>query len=181
MKQFCVFFFLIMSLHLYSQKDMQTDGGFYYKISLATTLTINEYYSFAEDDDTGPLILPSAFFINNTFGYKFDERSVIGLNIEYNWHSESGLHFLPAYLSFRYNFIVDDDNVFVRSGYGRLLNLGNAFESGTVYKVGAGAEIFNENYTNSFLIGLDFYRKRFGYKQLDKLSSVSIFFEFILF
>jgi len=47
--------------------------------------------------------------------------------------------------------------------------------------VGAGVEIFNEDYTNSFLIGLDFSRKRFGYKQLDKLSSVSVFFEFMFF
>lgn len=181
MKQFYTLICLIISLQLYSQKDVQIDSGFYYKIALSTTLTINEDYTITEDDGSGPLIMPSAFFINNTFGYKFDESTVIGLNAEYNWHSESGLHFFPTYLSFRYNVIVDDDNVFVRSGYGRLLNLGKSFESGTMYKVGAGFEIFNEDYTNSFLIGLDFSRKRFGYKQLDKLSSVSIFFEFMLF
>ena len=180
MKQLSTVIFLFISFVMFSQDDIKTHG-FYYKISLATTLTINEEYTITQDDDTGSLILPSAFFINNTFGYRFDERSVIGLNLEYNWHSESGLHFFPAHLSFRYNIIADDDNVFIRSGYGRLLNLGKSFESGTMYKVGAGVEIFNEDYTNSFLIGLDFSRKRFGYKQLDKLSSVSVFFEFMFF
>jgi len=180
MKQLLTILFLFISLTVFSQEDEEING-FYYKISLATTLTINEDYTITQDDDTGPLILPSAFFINNTFGYRFDERSAIGLNLEYNWHSESGLHFFSAHLSFRYNIIADDDNVFVRSGYGRLLNLGKSFESGTIYKVGAGVEIFNEDYTNSFLIGLDFSRKRFGYKQLDKLSSIAVFFEFMLF
>lgn len=180
MKLLSTVIFLFISFVMFSQDDIKTHG-FYYKISLATTLTINEEYTITQNDDTGSLILPSAFFINNTFGYRFDERSVIGLNLEYNWHSESGLHFFPAHLSFRYNIIADDDNVFIRSGYGRLLNLGKSFESGTMYKVGAGVEIFNEDYTNSFLIGLDFSRKRFGYKQLDKLSSVSVFFEFMFF
>lgn len=180
MKQLSTVVFLFISFVMFSQDDIKTHG-LYYKISLATTLTINEEYTITQYDDTGSLILPSSFFINNTFGYRFDERSVIGLNLEYNWHSESGLHFFPAHLSFRYNIIADDDNVFIRSGYGRLLNLGKSFESGTMYKVGAGVEIFNEDYTNSLLIGLDFSRKRFGYKQLDKLSSVSVFFEFMFF
>ena len=180
MKRSLTLLCMLSCFALLAQADIKSNG-FYYKISGATTLTINEEYTLAEDDDTGPLILPSALFINNTFGYRFDERSVIGLNLEYNWHSESGFHFMPAYLSFRYNVIPGDDNIFVRTGYGRLLNMGRSFETGTMYKVGAGVEIFNEDYTNSFLMGFDFSRKRFGYHQTEKLSSVSIFFEFMVF
>ena len=85
------------------------------------------------------------------------------------------------YLNFQYNVFDFDDKVFIRGGYGRLIDLGKAFETGTLYKVGLGAQIYDENYKNSWLIGLDFSRKRFGYRQTEKLSSVSIFLEFMLF
>jgi len=180
MKRIITFLFLSIPLLSFSQDDLQANGLFY-KIAIATTLGINEEYEFFDEGESGTLLEPSAFFINNTIGYKFDERSVIGLNFEYNWHSATGIHFFPAYLSLRYNIITNDDNVFIRSGYGRLLNMGKAFQTGTMYKVGAGIELFDEDYKNAILIGLDFSRKRFGYKQSEKLSSISLFFEFMVF
>ena len=179
MKQLLPLLFVSISFFGFSQDDIKTNGIFY-KISLATTLTINEDYTLAEDD-TGPFFKPNAFFLNNTIGYQFDNRSTIGLNAEYNWHSESGLQFFPMYLNFQYNVFDFDDKVFIRGGYGRLIDLGKVFETGTLYKVGLGAQIYDENYKNSWLIGLDFSRKRFGYRQTEKLSSVSIFLEFMLF
>lgn len=183
MKQVYLFYPLVLflSFSTFSQIETEKTNGFFYKISLATTLTINEDYSAFDDDDDGTLIEPSALFVNNTIGYQFDKRSVIGLNFEYDWHSEQGLHFAPAYLSFQYNVIANDDNVFIRGGYGTLLGLGSSFEKGNMYKFGVGSQIFDKNYRNSFLIGLDFTRKRFGYKTLEGLSSVSIFIEFMLF
>jgi hypothetical protein len=50
-----------------------------------------------------------------------------------------------------------------------------------MYKFGIGYRGFDENFRNSWLIGLDFNRKRFGYRQEEKLSGVSIFLEFMLF
>ena len=50
-----------------------------------------------------------------------------------------------------------------------------------MYKFGVGFQTFDDNFRNSFLIGLDFTRKRFGYKTLEGVSSVSIFLEFMLF
>ncbi len=74
-----------------------------------------------------------------------------------------------------------DDKVFVRGGYGKMIDLGKNFESGTLYKLGIGYQAFDDNFKNSWLIGLDFSRKRFGFRQTEKLSSVSIFLEFMLF
>ena len=173
-------FLLCNSINGFSQTDQEKTSGIYYKFSLATTLTINEYYNLFEDNGE-TLLNPSALFVNNTIGYQFDQRSIIGLNFEYDWHSQQGLHFFPTYLSFQYNIIAKDDNMFIRGGYGTLLGLGSSFEKGNMYKFGLGAQIFDNNFRNSFLIGLDFTRKRFGYKTLEGLSSVSIFVEFMLF
>jgi len=182
MKYFGFLFLCLLCnpIHGFSQIDEEKTNGIYYKISLATTLTINEYYTVFEDDGE-TLLNPSAVFLNNTIGYQFDQRSIIGLNFEYDWHSQQGLHFFPTYLSFQYNIIAKDDNMFIRGGYGTLLGLGSSFEKGNLYKLGLGAQIFDNNFRNSFLIGLDFTRKRFGYKTLEGLSSVSIFAEFMLF
>ncbi len=182
MKHFYLLFCLLFSLsHLcYSQIREEKTNGLFYKISLATTLTVNENYTINTDDDE-TLLNPSAFFFNNTVGYQFDKRTMLGLNLEYDYHSQQGLHFLPAYLNFQHNVIADDDNVFVRFGYGTLLGLSRDFEKGNLYKIGTGVQIFDDDYRNSILIGVDFTRKRFGYRTLEGLSSVSIFLEFMLF
>ncbi|MCB0448965.1 MAG: hypothetical protein KDC97_02495 [Confluentibacter sp.] len=178
-----IFFFFsilfLVSLYSYSQKEQEKTRGLFYKISLASTLTINEDYQAFDDDDSSTLIEPSALFVNNTFGYMFDKRTMVGLNFEYDWHSKQGLHFFPAYLSLHHNIIVDDTSFFVRGGYGTLLGLGKSIEKGNMYKIGLGIQGTDIN--NAFLIGLDFSRKRFGYKTLEGLSSVSIFLEFMFF
>ena len=168
-----------VSFASYSQIAPEKTNGLFYKFSLATTLSINEDYVAFDEDDSSTLIEPSALFINNTIGYKFDQRTMIGLNFEYNWHSEQGLHFFPSYLNLQHNIILDDTSLFVRGGYGTLLGVGKSFEKGNMYKVGLGIEMVDIN--NAFLLGLDFTRKRFGYRNLEGLSSVSIFLEFMLF
>lgn len=175
------FSFLCFSFVSLSQNDSTKTRGVFYKISLAATLTINEDYTFdTEDDET--LIEPNALFVNNTIGYQFDQRTSIGLNFEYNWHSKQGLHFFPAYLSLQHNLIVfDGGGLFVRGGYGTLLGLGKSIEKGNMYKLGVGAQGTLANSNNSLLFGFDFTRKRFGYENLEGISSVSIFIEFMLF
>jgi hypothetical protein len=56
--------------------------------------------------------------------------------------------------------------------------MGNSFEKGSLFKVGAGIQ-GDIGKNDSILIGLDYNRKRFGYRTLDGLSSVSIFLEFM--
>ena len=75
------------------------------------------------NDNDETLINPSALFVNNTIGYQFDKRTALGLNFEYDYHSQQGLHFFPTYLNLKHNIIADDGNVFVRAGYGTLLRL----------------------------------------------------------
>ncbi len=181
MKQIYILFSIafFIAFPSFSQIKQEKTQGIYYKISLATTLTINEDYQAFDDEDSSTLIEPSALFVNNTIGYMFDKRTMVGLNFEYDWHSKQGLHFFPAYLSLHHNIIVDDTNVFVRGGYGTLLGLGKSIEKGNMYKVGLGIQVTDIN--NAFLIGLDFSRKRFGYKTLEGLSSVSLFVEFMLY
>lgn len=185
---------IIVLIFITSTAFSQTDkmeqkkiSGLFYKISLATTLSINEDYG-EEGHDEETLIIPNALFLNNTIGYQFDKRSLIGLNLEYNWHSKQGLHFFPAYLGFQYNIIhyedlihgsISDSNVFIRGGYGTLLSMGKSFEKGNFLKLGIGYQGQIDDDNNSILIGLDFTRKRFGYRTLEGLSSVSIFLEFM--
>ena len=177
MKNFIIILYsCFTSLHIAAQNNPQTSGVFY-KIGLASTLSINEDYTIGEEDN-GTLLEPSAYFITNTLGYRFDSKASIGLNIEFNWHSESGLFFAPIYINFRYNFIDDDDNVFARYSYGQLAALSPSFEKGKLYKIGLGVELFDEEMEDSALLGLEFNRKRFGFRNTEKLSSVSIFLEF---
>ncbi|WP_303318882.1 hypothetical protein Q4Q34_05355 [Flavivirga abyssicola] len=171
---------LCLPFFCFSQIRKEKSHGLFYKLSLAATLTINKEYNInIDDDDT--FLNPSAYFLNNTVGYQFDKRTSLGLNFEYDYHSQQGLHFFPTYLDLRHNVIADDDNLFVRAGYGTLLGLNKNFEKGNIYKIGIGIQTFDQNFRNSFLIGIDFTRKRFGHKTLEGLSSVSIFLEFMLF
>ncbi|MFD0834459.1 hypothetical protein ACFQ0I_01680 [Mariniflexile aquimaris] len=174
---FCIIFFVSLSSN--SQIEKEKTNGIFYKISLATTLSINEDYVAFDEDDSSTLIEPSALFLNNTIGYKFDQRTMLGLNFEYNWHSKQGLHFFPTYLNLQHNILVDDTSLFVRGGYGTLLGMGKQFEKGNMYKIGLGIESVDIN--NAILFGLDFSRKRFGNHNLEGISSVSIFLEFMIF
>ena len=178
MKRLICLLFLSLTLVAFSQ-DQKTKGVFY-KLGLATTLMLNEDFELG-NSDSETLINPSAIFLNNAVGIQFDHKSSVEFNLEYNWHSRQGLNFLPVYFSYRYNVFEFEDNLFVRVGYGRLLDLGKAYEKGTFYKVGLGFQIFDKDYKNSFLFGLDFNRKRFGFVQSDKLSSVSVFLEYTIF
>lgn len=175
--------FLIVYILIFSALNAQVTektSGFFYKPSLAATIGINEDYELLVED-SGTLFVPNSIFVNNTLGYQFDARSLLGFNVEYNWHAPNNLQFLPIHLSFQYNIITDDNNVFLRGSYGRLLPLNRHFEEGNFYRVGAGVQLFDANYKNSWHLGLDFTRKRFGFRQTEKLSSVSIFLEFMLF
>jgi hypothetical protein len=174
----CLFLF---SCHFaFSQPSPEKTSGVFYKFSLATTLSINEDYG-EDGHEEETLLIPSALFANNTIGYQLDNRSSVGLNFEYNWHSKQGLHFFPTYLSLQHNIIAKDINVFIRGGYGTLLGVGKSFEKGNMYKLGFGIQGGSGNKNNSMLFGLDFTRKRFGYRTLEGLSSVSVFLEFMLF
>ncbi|SDR82972.1 hypothetical protein SAMN04515667_0779 [Formosa sp. Hel1_31_208] len=164
---------------LYSQEQEKTNGVFY-KASVSATLINNEDYTLFNDNDESFIDVNGIFF-NNTLGYQFDNRTSVGLNIEYAHYINQNLNFLPLYLDFTYNIFDFDDVVFVRGGYGKLVSLGKAFEDGTTYKVGFGYRAFDDNFKNSWLIGFDFSRKRYGFRQTEKLSSFSVFLEFMLF
>ncbi len=187
MRQIQLFLIVVLSIsHLgfAQQEDAQKPektNGIFYKISLATTLSINEDYVAFDDDDSSTLLEPSALFVNNTIGYQFDNRTLIGLNLEYDWHSKQGLHFFPAYLGLQHKLFGNSANGFVRVGYGTLLNMGKSFEKGNMYKLGIGYHSKPDINNNSVLVGLDFSRKRFGNHNLEGISSVSIFLEFMIF
>ena len=168
---------LFLSVMAVSAQEVTEKSGLFYKLGFATTLTLNEDNVVGDKEDNEPFFRFNFFFLNNTIGYKFDPRSSIGLNLEYDWHSESGLQFLPLHLSFRYNVIQKEDNVFVRASYGKLLGIGNTFETGSLYKTGVGVEVFDKAYKNSGLIGIEFTQKSFGFREEEKLISISFFLE----
>ena len=85
--------------------------------------------------------------------------------------------FMPLHLSFRYNVVQKDENVFLRSSYGRLLGVGHSFETGSLYKVGLGVEVLDDQQQNSALIGIEFTEKSFGFREQEKLISISFFLE----
>lgn len=166
-------------IDLFAQVDIKTNGLFY-KISVSATLTNNEDYTIGNNEGH-TFININGLFINNSLGYQFDGRSSIDLNIEYDHYLRQELHFLPVHLGFNYNILDFDDVLFIRGGYGKFIKAGNNFEEGTMYKLGIGLRTFDKNFRNSWLIGFDFNRKRFGHKQQEKLSSVSLFLEFMVF
>ena len=170
-------FLLLLAVMAASAQEASEKFGLFYKFGVATTLTINEDFRAGDKEDNEAFFRVNAFFLNNTIGYKFDPRSSIGVNLEYDWHSESGLMFLPLHLSFRYNVIQNEENVFIRSSYGRLLDVGNRFETGSLYKAGLGVEVFDKALKNSGLIGIEFTQKSFGFRNEEKLISISFFLE----
>lgn len=178
MKQLATLLFLLFISIVNAQDDQKTNGLFY-KASISFTLTTNDNYTIANDDDE-TFLNPNGLFFNNTIGYQFDSRSSIGLNIEYDHFLNQNLNFLPVYLNFSYTVFDFDDQVFIRGGYGKLVDLGKVFEEGTMYTVGAGYRIFDDNFKNSCLIGFDFSRRRFGFRQTEQLSSFAIFLEFMI-
>lgn len=180
MKYLFIIFFLFASCISFSQDDIKS-SGIYYKISLAGTLTTNENYTLDANDDSGSFIEPNGVFVTNSLGYQFDQKSSLDLNVEYDYYIQQYLNFLPVHLGFNYNILDFDDVVFIRGGYGKLIKAGKNFEKGSMYKIGIGYKKFDDNFKNSWLIGFDFNRKRFGYRQEEKLSSFSIFLEFMLF
>lgn len=173
--------FLLSFNFVYAQQQEEKTSGIFYKFSLATTLSINEDYVAFDDDDSSTLIEPSALFVNNTLGFQFDNRTLIGLNLEYDWHSKQGLHFFPAYLGLQHKIFGNDANGFVRVGYGTLLAMGKSFEKGNMYKMGIGYHSKPDAHNNSVMVGFDFTRKRFGNRNLEGISSVSLFLEFMFF
>ncbi|MFD2916680.1 hypothetical protein [Psychroserpens luteus] len=179
MKQISTLFLLLFFSIIHAQDDQKTSGIFY-KASVSATLTTNEDYTLGQDNDQSFINL-NGVFLNNTLGYQFDTRSSIDLNIEYDHYVDQNLNFFPVYLGFNYNILDFDDQVFVRGGYGKLVDLGKAFENGNMYKAGIGYRAYDDNLKNSWLIGFDFSRKRFGFRQEEKLSSFAIFLEFMLF
>ena len=173
----CIFCFSLLNL---SAQDNIKTNGLFYKISFAATLTNNEDYTLGNDEGHTFIDL-NGLFINNSLGYQFDGRTSMDLNVEYDYYMRQELNFLPVYLGFNYNILDFDDLLFIRGGYGKLMKVGKNFENGTQYKAGIGYRHFDDNFKNSWLIGLDFSRKRFGYKQQEKLSSISVFLEFMVF
>ena len=175
---------LLISPTLFTQEVIQKKGGPYLKFSFATTLRINEDYQislFREDSETDhsnedkALIQLSAYFVNASIGYQFQNRAALGINLEYNYHSRQGLHFLMPYLSGRFNIVNHPTSPFIRGGYGNLYDITNNFKEGNMYKFGLGF-IFD----NVLLLGFDFTNKSFGNRSLKSLSSVSFFIGFMM-
>ncbi|PCH72505.1 MAG: hypothetical protein COB98_11765 [Flavobacteriaceae bacterium] len=170
---------ILLSNTSYGQEEEKI-RGFFYKISAAGTLAVNEHYTIQTDDDES-LIKLNGLFISNTFGLQINERVSIGLNAGMDFYESQDLRFAPLFMSTHYSYIVDDANYFIRAGIGRLLKLGKNFEDGSLYKLGTGIQFFDKNFRKSILVGLDFSRKRFGYREQEKLSSLSLFIEYRLF
>jgi hypothetical protein len=179
MKQFSTLLLVLFFTTIHAQDDQNTNGIFY-KASFSATLTTNEDYTLGDDSDESFINL-NGLFLNNTIGYQFDTRSSIGLNIEYDHFLDQNLNFLPIYVDFTYTIFDFDDQVFLRGGYGKMLDLGKDFEKGSMYKMGIGYRAYDDNFKNSLLIGFDFSRRRFGFREEDTLSSFAIFLEFMLF
>jgi hypothetical protein len=168
-----------MSPAIFSQEVVEKKGGTFGKLSFATTLRINEDYRiriFGEKyEEDKALIQLSAYFLNASIGHQFENRAALAINLEYNYHSRQGLHFLMPYLSGRLNIVNKPTTPFIRGGYGGLFDISNNFKEGNMYKLGLGFM-----FDNAFLFGFEFTNKTFGYRSLTALSSVSIFIEFMI-
>lgn len=133
--------------------------------------------SIVNDDDERTYI-PLEYFFNATFGYQFNKRKAVGLNAEINRDFLRNLNFFPVFINARYHVFDFGESIFIRAGYGILTDIGKAFETGTLYMLGAGLHVADEySSTKAFIIGFDFTRKRFGVDQSSKISSFSVSLE----
>ena len=172
-----LFLLSLISFSSFSQISEKKSNGIFYKISIATALfTSLDYIDDTEDD--GKYNRFTGFFLNNTLGYQFDERSCMGLNLEYNLYTRQKLNVLPAYLSFQY---IVKDNLFFRAGYGGLIGLSESFEKGEFIKFGLGVRgEFGRK--NTGMIGIDFSTRHVtNNTKYNSITSASIFFEYIFF
>jgi hypothetical protein len=173
----------VLSISIVNAQSSEKFNSFFYKVGLATTLKVNEDFGSVEDyDDDEPFFVPSAFFLTNSLGFRFDRKLALEANLEFDWHSESGLLFAPAYLTLRHK-LKSDETFFYRLSYGSLLKLGKSFEKGSLYKVGLGYW-GSTSYTNTdkaALFGIEYTRKVFGSNNIDTLHSFSLFIEFSFF
>jgi hypothetical protein len=184
MKIFLILSLLLLTSAIFSQEEPSNKGGTYYKFSFATTLTLNENFEKKQEGEeykdrvfAGKTFLRlSAYFFETSIGYQFGQRAALGVNLGYHYHSEQGLHFIPAYLNARINFSDKEDSFFLRGGFGKLIGIGSNFESGTYSKVGLGIQTQKIG-----LIGLEFNYKEIGFRDLEGLESISLFLEYILF
>ena len=167
--------FLCVTFISVGQND-DFDRQLFYKIGIAATLTLNSEGLSSDDDSSW--IVPNALFVKNTLGIAINKRISMWLNAELDWHNKPNLLFFSIYPDIRYNIIQKDDNGFIRFGYGKMFGKGELNE-GTLYKIGIGGEYFHEHIERSTLFGLEFTQKSFGFKEADKLVSVSIFLEMI--
>jgi len=178
MKHSLILFLILASLSLQSQNEKPR---LFYKISAAATLTLNEDWTISNEESI-PLIGTNGHFVNATVGYQLSSRTSIGLNFQYDYFLEQDLNFFPVHFTFRYNLFDFDDKFYVRAGYGIFAEVAKDFETGSMYRAGVGFQIFmDEDYEKSMLFGLDFSRRRFGFRESEKLSSLAISLEFQLF
>tara|TARA_B110000444_G_C18516999_1_gene444898 strand:+ start:121 stop:426 length:306 start_codon:yes stop_codon:yes gene_type:complete len=92
MKNIYFFSLLMLCLSLSAQEKAERslilvdefwpeDYGFFYKIGLATSLTINENYRISDNEDNGAFFRPNAFFINNKLDINLTKEVALELTL----------------------------------------------------------------------------------------------------
>ncbi len=164
---------------IYSQKNTNDHtNNLFYKVGIAATISSGENYH-SEFDIPDERSGAPAFFIHNAIGVQFNRLTLIGLNLEYNKYPKQG-GFLPLYISLQRNIIRNTNDIYLRGGYGTLLDVGRDFRNGRLFKAGVGCQIYYNKGKNSFLAGIDYTKKTLSEDIMKSLSGVAIYFEFIL-
>ncbi|MFD2529468.1 hypothetical protein [Polaribacter marinaquae] len=156
-------------------------GRPFFTADLNFTLGINEDYEIGNDDDNGPLIVPSAFFFRVGFGYEFKKRVAVALNGGYDFHFNYAVDAFPAYGSLRYNITEkENNNHFIEVRYGKMWTPSSKYSDGNYYGLGVGVQVAGGKRWNT-VFRIDFHRKGiYGFKN-NRLDSVSFGFGFSFF
>jgi hypothetical protein len=145
------------------------------------TLGINENYQIGSEDESGPLIVPSALFFRVGFGYEFKRKIAIAFNSGYDLHWNYDVKAFPTYGSLKYNITEKEDNThFVEIRVGKMWTPSSTYSDGNYFGIGLGIQVAGEERWNT-IFRIDFHRKRSVGFENNRLDSVSFGFGFSFF
>lgn len=148
--------------------------------SLNTTFGVNQNYKFS-DEDSGTLFEPKSVLIRAEVGYQFTKRWAASFNMGYDHHFLYNINTIPMYGSLKYHFSVYNPNFyFIETSFGRMYRPSDKFSDGDYYKIGFGS-VLQESDRWSWLLRLDFHRKKIANFDNGRLDSISIGFGFHFF
>jgi hypothetical protein len=155
---------------------LEAQNNIHYNFTVNTTFMANENFG-KFDDDTDEIdwniIVPRALLLRNGFDVTLNNWVSVGLNLGFDLHEDLDVMAIPYYIDSKFTILKDgDDRLYIGGGYGKLIKLSNAFDSGKYYKAGIGYQAATEK-AHSFIMNIDFHQKKIEHVENGRINSLS--------